>query len=127
MKLKRLMNLFQILIGKCERKAAIGICPYCHDKIYGPDFSTHAKFECKVENNMSIKRCEHFISINLELLKRVLSSPSDLSITNAVTHIVFKNGMSEEEKKELANWIITQSVKTVRNAAEGNVQNVKKV
>ena len=63
---------------------------------------------------MSIKRCVHTISINAPMLHKILELPQGTRITatDAKYIIAFQNDMSPEDKKSLANWLITSSVKT---------------
>jgi hypothetical protein len=58
---------------------------------------------------MSIKRCEHRISINSAFLRKVLSS-AKVTFEDSKTKVEFYNDMSPQSLKEFANWIITQSI-----------------
>lgn len=59
-------------------------------------------------------RCVHAISINKDMLKKILSVGM-VSMTNAQTKITFKNDMSPADKKELAAYLITTAAKEAKS------------
>ncbi len=62
-------------------------------------------------NLIKSKRCKHTVSINIGLLKKIFEC-GNLTYDSIDTEIKFKCDVNtEKEYKELANWLITHSIK----------------
>jgi hypothetical protein len=61
---------------------------------------------------MTVKRCSHKISINLDFLKRIFTVPekSALHYSTISTTVEIRNDMTKDDLMKLANWIITSGV-----------------
>lgn len=56
--------------------------------------------------NKPPKYCEHIISLNLAFLKKVLNKNAAKLIYDTLgTKITFYNHLSEQDRKDLANWL----------------------
>jgi hypothetical protein len=61
---------------------------------------------------MTVKRCSHKISINLDFLKQIFIVPKDsaLHYSTIMTSVEIRNDMTKEDLKTLANWILVSGV-----------------
>jgi hypothetical protein len=73
---------------------------------------------------MTVKRCSHKISINLDFLKRIFTIPekSALHYSTISTSVEIRNDMTKEDLKALANWIIVSNVGKVETKPDTKVE-----